>query len=85
MWNSVDWFLHHDNAPVHTALSVQQFLANNNMTVTNHPPYSPDLAPCDIFLFLRMKRRMNGKHFADVCEVKKKTLKVLKNISNEEF
>ena len=27
MWSSDDWFLHHDNAPAHTALSVQQFLA----------------------------------------------------------
>jgi hypothetical protein len=27
MWSSGDWFLHHDNAPAHTALSVQQFLA----------------------------------------------------------
>jgi len=46
MWSSGDWFLHHDNAPAHTALSVQQFLARNNMTVIPHPPYSPDLAPC---------------------------------------
>jgi len=84
MWSSGDWFLHHDCATVHTALSVQQFVANNNMTVTTHPPYSPDLEPYDFFLFPRMKRRMNGKRFADVCEVKKKTLKVLKNISTEE-
>ena len=84
MWSSGDWFLHHDSATVHTALSVQQFVANNNMTITTHPPYSPDLEPYDFFLFPRMKRRMNGKRFADVCEVKKKTLKVLKNISTEE-
>jgi len=28
---------------------------------------------------------MKGKRFADVCEVKKKTLEVLNNISTEEF
>jgi len=60
---------------------VQQFLAKYNMTVIPHPPYSPDLAPCDFFLFPRMK----GKRFADVSEVKKKTLEVLNNISSEEF
>jgi hypothetical protein len=27
MWRSGDWFLHHGNAPAHTALSVQQFFA----------------------------------------------------------
>jgi len=71
MWSSGDWFLHHDNAPAHTALSVQQFLAKNNMTVIPHPPYSPDLAPCNFFLFHRMKRQMKGEGFADVSEVKK--------------
>jgi len=87
MWSSGDWFLHHDNAPAHTALSVQQFLAKkkNNMMVIPHPPYSPDLVPCDFFLFPRIKCQMKGKRFTDVSEVKKKTLEVLNNISTEEF
>jgi len=63
-------------------LSVQQFLAKNNMTVIPHSPYSPDLAPCDFFLFPHMKGQMKGKCFADVSEVKKKTLEVL-NSSTE--
>jgi len=66
-------------------LSVQQFLAKNNMTVIPHPPYSPDLVPCDFFLFPRMKCQMKMKHFADVSETKKKMLEVLNNISTEEF
>ena len=65
--------------PAHTSLSVQQFLAKN-MTVIPHPPYSPDLAPCDFFLFPCMKGQVKGKRFADVGEVRKKTLEVLKNI-----
>jgi hypothetical protein len=32
-----------------------------------------------------MKRQMKGKSFADVSEVKKKTLEVLDNMSTEEF
>jgi len=32
-----------------------------------------------------VKGQMEGKRFADVSEVKKKTLEVLKNISTEEF
>jgi len=85
MWSSGEWFLDHDNAPVHTTLSVQQFLKKYSMTVIPHPPYSPDLAPCDFFLFRRMKGQMKGKGFADVSEVKNKTLEVLKIISTEEF
>jgi len=75
----------HDNAPAYTALSVQQILAKNNKTVIAHPPYSPDHASCGFFLFTRMKGQMKGKRFADVSEVKKKTLEVLNNISTEEF
>jgi len=55
------------------------------MAVITHHPYSPDLAPCDFFLFPRMKDQMEGKRFADFNEVKKQTLKVLNNISTENF
>ena len=55
----------------------------NYIAVIPHPPYSPSLAPCDFFLFSRMKGQMKGKYFADVSEVKKKTLEVLNNISTD--
>ena len=45
------WLLHHDSAPAHNALSIRQFLAKKNIAVLEQPPYSPDLAPCDFFLF----------------------------------
>jgi len=50
-----DWVLHHDNALAHTALSVREFLAKKNIPVLPHPPYSPDLAPCDFYLFPKLK------------------------------
>ncbi|EFN79568.1 hypothetical protein EAI_01261, partial [Harpegnathos saltator] len=34
-----------------TALLVQQFLAKHNTVVMPQPPYSPDMAPSDFFLF----------------------------------
>jgi histone-lysine N-methyltransferase SETMAR len=49
-WRNQDCLLH-NTAPAHTALSVQRFLAAKNMAVVPHPPYSPDLIPCDLFLF----------------------------------
>jgi len=45
------WMLHHDNAPCHTAISVIEFLAKKVIPVVPQPPYSPDLSPCDFFLF----------------------------------
>ena len=44
-WEGRRWILHHDNAPVHSALIVCEFLACNSITVLKHSPYSPDLAP----------------------------------------
>jgi len=51
------WLLHHDNAPAHAALLTRRFLNNNNMTVVPHPPYSPDLAPSELFLFPKLKMK----------------------------
>ena len=45
------WLLYHGNAPTHNALGIREFLAKNNIAVLEQPPYSPDLAPCDFFLF----------------------------------
>jgi transposase len=36
------WFLLHDYAPTHRSVLVKDFLAKNNMTALEHPPYSPD-------------------------------------------
>jgi histone-lysine N-methyltransferase SETMAR len=43
--------VHADNARLHTAKKVTEFLAGNNMKRAPHPAYSPDLAPCDFYLF----------------------------------
>uniref|UniRef100_A0A2S2Q787 Mariner Mos1 transposase n=1 Tax=Sipha flava TaxID=143950 RepID=A0A2S2Q787_9HEMI len=48
-WRSEIWYLHHDNAPTHSALSIREFLAEKKIPAVPHPPYSPDLAPYDFF------------------------------------
>jgi len=54
-------------------LSVKQLIANKNITVLEHPPYSPDLAPCDFCLFPNIKSVLRGTHFVSVENVKAKT------------
>jgi histone-lysine N-methyltransferase SETMAR len=66
------WIFPQDNAPFRNALSVKQFLASKNITVLAHPPYSPDLAPCDFFLFPKIKSMLKQTHFVLVEEVKAK-------------
>lgn len=55
------------------------------MTPIEHPPYSPDLAPCDFFLFPRFKKNMKGQRFATVEEVKQKSQSELKAIPVSEY
>jgi hypothetical protein len=35
----------------------------DNKTVVPHPPNSPDLAPCDVFLFPKLKMKLKGRRF----------------------
>ena len=57
LWETRTWLLHHDNAPAApNALGIREFLAKNNIAVLEQPPYSPDLAPCDFFLFSKLKK-----------------------------
>ena len=55
--------LHHDNARAHTAAITLDYLATNDIQLVTHPPCSPDLAPCDWFLFPSIKLQLKGKQF----------------------
>jgi transposase len=54
-------FIHMDNAPAHRAKATQQYFKEKKLFVIPHPPYSPDLAPSDFFLFGYLKERMKGR------------------------
>ena len=54
------WRLHHDIALFHVVIHVMQFLAKFNITCIPHPPYNPDLTPCDLFLFPSLKAKLRG-------------------------
>ncbi len=62
-----------------------QFLAKKNITVLHHPPYSPDLAPADYFLFSRLKIHLKGHRFDDVSAIQKAVTRDLKAISVSDF
>lgn len=42
---------HQDNAPVHTSVIEKAKMQEWEWELVSHPPYSPDLAPSDYFLF----------------------------------
>ena len=49
---------------------VREFLAQNKTVNMPQPAYSPDLAPVDFFLFLKLKTPMKGKLFSTIEEIK---------------
>jgi len=77
--------LHHDNAPSHTSHLVQQFLAKHGTAELQQPPYSPDLAPCDFFLFPRLNKVLKGHRFEATQDIKRNSTKTLLDILKEEF
>ena len=74
-----------DNAPAHTAVLTRRFLTNNNMTVVPHPPYSPDLAPCDFFLFPKMKMKCMGRRFKTLEEIQAESQAILNMLRENDF
>ena len=55
------WILHWDNAPVHTAKKTLEFLDAKGIQMLGHPPYSPDLATADFWLFPTIKSALAGE------------------------
>ena len=70
LWKNNLCLLHHDNPPAHTSLLVREFLAKNNTVTLPQSPYSPDMAPCDFFLFPKIKRTLKGRRFTAIDDIK---------------
>ena len=60
---------HHNNAPAHSSWIVKDVLREFQWELLPHPPYSPDLAPSDFFLFPKLKH-LKGVYFNDTNEAK---------------
>lgn len=56
--------LHHDNASCHTSQETTTFLDGQKIELMGHPPYSPDLAPNDFYLFPNVKNKLRGQRFS---------------------
>jgi len=64
------WFLLQDNAQPHIAAVALAALTEIGGTALQHPPYSPDLTPCDFWAFPTLKAQLRGKSFSSDDEVK---------------
>ncbi len=71
------FLLHQDNAPVHTSVPTLAKFGEWGINLLAHPPYSPDLAPCDFHLFPKLKEKLRGRRFRNVEAVQAETRKIL--------
>lgn len=71
---------HHDNTVAHTALSMNMFQVKYNISLLNHPPYSPELAPCDFYVLLYDKSSLKRTRTQIDEFVKEKAAVVMKKL-----
>ena len=71
---------HQLNAPPHKTKQVNELLMKKRISLINHPPYSPDLSPCDYFLFPRLKTKMKRAFYDDIPAIQTAVTEVLKKI-----
>jgi len=72
------WILHHNSAPEHDALRVREFQSKNSITKINHPPYSPDLALCEFWLFPKLKKCPEVTNICDLSNIQRNVKKLLR-------
>ena len=80
-FKSSQWHFHQDNAPVHNSILVTDYLTKMGIKTVPRPPYSPDLAPCDLWLFATHKEN----RYETIEEMKEAVMKVIDTFTQEDF
>ena len=89
-WPSKGWsgvHLLHGNACSHKYMYevVKSFLASEKVKVLNHPPYSPDLSPCDFFLFPTLKKMLSGNKYTSRSSLGSAIYQCLQQIPKKDY
>ena len=75
----------HDNAPAYKSATVQEYLKESGLNILDHPPYSPDLSPCDFWLFPRLREMLLGHCFESRCGIGSVVYQCLQHIPKEDY
>jgi len=84
-WENQTWMLHLDSAPAHASHPICSYLAKHQTSVVPHPPYSPDVAPADFFLFPKLKTTLKGCHFQTIDNIQENAITELHAITESAF
>jgi len=79
------WFLLRDNAPGHRSVLIKDFPAKNTVTTLEHPPYFPELATANFYLFPQLKSALNGRCFRDATDIINTAMEELKRLTQNGF
>ena len=75
------WHFHQNNAPVHNSILVSDYSPKMGIKRIPQPPYSSDLAPCDFWLFPKLR----GCRSERIEEMKEAVTKVIDTLTQEDF
>ena len=81
LFKSGQWHFQQDNAPVHNSILVAAYLTKMGIKIVPQPPCSPDLAPCEFWLFPKLK----GCRYDIFEEMKGAVTKVIDTLIKEDF
>ena len=81
LFKSGQWHFHEDNTPVHNSILVTDYLTKIGIKTVPQPPYSRDLAPCDFWLFPKLR----GCRYETTEEMKEAVTKIIDTLTQEEF
>ena len=81
LFKSGQWHFHQDNAPVHNSILVTDYLTKIGIKTVPQPPYSPDLAARDFWLFSKLR----GSRYEKIEEMKEAVMKVIDMLIQEDF
>ena len=81
LFKSGQWNFHQDNAPFHNSILVIDYLTKMGIKTVPHRPYSPDLAPCDFWLFPKLR----GCRYETIEEMKEAVTKVIDTLTQGDF
>ncbi len=85
LWMNNSYQLLHDNAPAHKSVKTFAAMTETSMTVVRHPPYSPDLALADFWLFPYLKGHIRGRIFGSVAELQDALMVIISQIPCQLF
>ena len=79
------WHFHQDNAPFYNFILLTDYLAKMGIKTVPHPPYCPDLTPCDFWLFPKLKEKRRGCRYETIKEMKVAVTKVIDTLTQEDL